>query len=56
MSNRGYIKRKFLAPLLETGLLVMTVPAKPTSPQQKYQSTERGILLIAQNNEVQNEK
>jgi len=34
-----------LRPLLEAGLLEMTVPDKPRSPQQRYRTTEAGRRL-----------
>ena len=41
MKNLGYksnktLKRNYIRPLLETGKLIMTIPDKPTSKNQKY--------------------
>ena len=46
MSSRIYIKRKYVNPLLESGLLEMTIPDKPTSSQQKYRTTAKGLQLL----------
>ncbi|MDR0380892.1 MAG: AAA family ATPase, partial [Oscillospiraceae bacterium] len=36
ITNRGYFRTNILKPLLESGRLVMTVPDKPNSRNQKY--------------------
>jgi len=43
--NRTKFKKKFVNPLLEEGLVKMTIPNKPTSPNQKYVVTEKGKRL-----------
>lgn len=40
-SNRTKFRNKYINPLLEIGLLEMTVPDKPNSSLQKYKSSER---------------
>jgi len=35
-----------LQPLIENGLLQMTIPDKPNSPNQKYVTTEQGMRLL----------
>ena len=52
MSSRVYIKRKYVNPLIESALLEMTIPEKPTSSQQKYRITAKGLELLARNSEV----
>lgn len=37
-SNRGHFSRHVLNPLINGGLLKLTIPDKPTSPKQKYYS------------------
>jgi ATP-dependent DNA helicase RecG len=34
--SRSYFSRKILRPLIKMGLLILTNPSKPSSPQQKY--------------------
>ena len=46
MHSRVYIKRKYINPLIESGLLEMTIPDKPTSSQQKYRITTKGLELL----------
>ena len=41
--NRAYFRRKHLQPLLEAGIVRMTNPAKPSSPNQRYVLTEAGV-------------
>ena len=36
ISNRSYFSKNYLKPLIEAKLLVMTIPDKPTSKNQKY--------------------
>jgi len=36
--HRNYFKNTILDPLIEQGLLKLTIPEKPTSPNQKYYS------------------
>ena len=39
-------KRDYIMPLIEVGLMTMTEPQKPTSPNQKYQITEQGVEFL----------
>ncbi len=39
IKSKNYFRRKILNPLIKGGLLSLTVPSKPTSPNQKYYST-----------------
>jgi len=39
--NRDYFRKNILNPLIKGGLLKLTIPAKPTSPKQKYYSKKR---------------
>lgn len=45
LKNRTKFKQKHLNPLVEQGLLRMTIPDKPKSPMQKYQTTTAGSKL-----------
>jgi len=40
--NRTKFRHQVLGPLLEAGLIEMTIPDKPTSPKQTYSLTEKG--------------
>jgi ATP-dependent DNA helicase RecG len=42
-SDRTKFRDQFIKPLLETGLLEMTIPDKPKSSRQKYRTTEAGL-------------
>ena len=39
LNNRGYFRTNILNPLIKGGLLKLTIPEKPTSPNQKYYSS-----------------
>ena len=52
MHSRVYIKRKYVNPLIESGLLEMTIPDKPTSSQQKYRITVKGLELLTRHSEA----
>lgn len=46
-TNRTKFRDQVLRPLLEEGLLVMTVPDKPTSSIQKYRITDKGKSILS---------
>lgn len=46
-TNRTKFRDQVLKPLLEAGLLIMTIPDKPTSSNQKYRLTEKGKAVLA---------
>jgi predicted HTH transcriptional regulator len=45
LSNRTKFKNKYINPLIDEGLLEMTIPDKPNSSLQKYRITELGKQL-----------
>ena len=46
-NNASKFKEKYINPLIAEGLVDMTVPNKPTSPNQKYYLTEKGKGLLS---------
>ena len=46
-SDRTKFRETVLRPLLEIGLLAMTIPDKPRSSRQEYQTTEMGRTTLA---------
>ncbi len=46
-TNRTKFRNQILAPLLDAGLVEMTVPDKPRSPKQQYRITEAGRAALA---------
>ena len=41
-TNRTRFRKTILRPLLDAGLMEMTIPDKPRSSKQKYRLTEKG--------------
>ena len=46
VSDRTKFRKKYIYPLLDAGVIRMTIPDKPNSRNQKYQLTIKGIELI----------
>jgi hypothetical protein len=47
-TNRTKFRDQVVAPLLDAGLLEMTIPDKPRSSKQQYRTTEAGrVALVA---------
>jgi len=44
LKDREYLRLEILKPLLDKGLLKLTLPNKPTSPKQRYYSLKKGGL------------
>ena len=44
-----YFKKTFINPLIKAGIIAMTVPDKPTSSNQKYVLTDKGVKLLSEN-------
>ena len=42
LANRDYFRKEYLKPALDSGLIEMTIPRKPTSRNQKYRLTTKG--------------
>ena len=45
-SDRTKFRHQVLNPLLEAGLIEMTIPDKPRSSKQRYRLTERGRRIL----------
>lgn len=46
IKHASYFQRTYLVPLLAEELLEPTIPLKPTSPLQKYLTTEKGLASL----------
>jgi ATP-dependent DNA helicase RecG len=46
VSNRTKFRTSYIDPLLQRQLLTLTLPEIPSSPNQRYQTTEQGQLLL----------
>lgn len=45
-TNTTKFKAKYINPLIDEGIVGMTLPDKPTSPNQKYYLTNKGVSLL----------
>ena len=51
LADRTKFRRKYIHPLLEAGILELTIPEKPNSQNQKYRLTAKRLgVLYSQNN------
>jgi ATP-dependent DNA helicase RecG len=48
LQDRKHVRRKYLLPALEAGLIQLTDPDKPNSPRQKYLLSDKGRMLLAE--------
>ena len=55
LRDREYFVNTFLNPLLDAGLLEMTIPEKPRSSKQRYRLTEKGRKFLQELSDFQNE-
>jgi ATP-dependent DNA helicase RecG len=54
LKHREHFRKEHLEVLLESGLLTMTIPDKPNSPNQRYKTTEAGRRAIEDYTEEKN--
>ena len=47
-SDRTKFRDQVLRPLLDAGLLAMTIPDKPRSPKQRYRTTKDGKAILGE--------
>ena len=45
-TNRTKFRDQVLNPLIDTGLIEMTIPDKPRSPKQRYRTTPAGLAVL----------
>lgn len=50
-TNRSKFRSQFVNPLIEAGLIEMTIPEKPTSGNQRYRTTARGRAWLSEREE-----
>ena len=55
-SDRTKFRHQVIQPLMDQGLLEMTLPDKPTSSQQKYRLTEQGAAWLVNLTKTGNKK
>jgi len=55
-TNRTKFRDQVIQPLMDQGLLEMTLPDKPTSSQQKYRLTDQGVVWLANQTETGKKK
>jgi hypothetical protein len=49
LSDREYVRKHFIVPSLNQGIIEMTMPNKPNSRYQKYRLTEKGKKMKSTN-------
>jgi ATP-dependent DNA helicase RecG len=47
LKHRAHFREAYLLPALEAGVIEMTLPDKPRSPEQRYRITPLGIKILA---------
>lgn len=52
--HRTNFKKNYIDPLVSDGLLALTVPDKPSSPNQRYVTTEKGGNVLEQKKREKN--
>lgn len=55
-TNRTKFRENYIAPLIKDGYLEMTIPDKPTSQNQRYRLTPKGVYLLSKYDEVRDDK
>lgn len=48
LSDRTKFRKKYIYPLLDAGILQMTIPDKPNSSTQRYFLTQYGLDIIGE--------
>ncbi len=46
LRNAEHLRRRYLRPLLDEGLLERTDPGSPNSPRQRYRTTALGAAVV----------
>ena len=54
LTDRTKFRRKYIHPLLEAGILELTIPKKPNSQNQKYRLTAKGLGILYSINNAKN--
>ena len=54
LTDRTKFRRKYIHPLLEAGILELTIPEKPNSQNQKYRLTAKGSGILDSLNNTKN--
>jgi ATP-dependent DNA helicase RecG len=48
IKDRKHFRKNYIEPLVSSGLLRMTLPDKPNSPNQRYKTTKQGVAYLKQ--------
>jgi predicted transcriptional regulator len=46
LKDRKHLRKEYLNPAVDAGLLALTIPDKPNSSSQKYRLTEKGKMFL----------
>ncbi|MDZ4132286.1 MAG: transcriptional regulator, partial [Dethiobacteria bacterium] len=46
IQDRKHFRKSYIDPLISFGLLLMTMPDNPNSPNQRYKTTQEGAAFL----------
>lgn len=56
LKDKRHLRERYVTPAIIAGLLAMTDPARPNSPEQKYRTTSKGVALLNTNSQKEDQE